>query len=195
MSPREKYEAPELAGQAAPHGVLDGRAVSESPVPLHRVDELAVHRDFKGAAFPRDQLDAGETRTELEHERFRESQRLGLVTALGAVGDLDLVRRGHAATRVAISRSSRTTSAFANFVVSSRIFASSPCRRTRTSSGRASTGASGETNSGCAAKISFRRFARISVTDAGRSIQWPSSRKSSSKKTNTGIDLNCPLFR
>src|SRR2546423_13379045 len=112
MSPREKYEAPELAGQAASHGVLDGRAVSESPIPLHRVDELAVHRDFKGAAFPRDELDGGETRAELEHERLREVEGLRLVTALGAGGDLDPVRRGHAAPRVAISRSSRTSSAF-----------------------------------------------------------------------------------
>ena len=74
-------------------------------------------------------------RAELEHEGLRQLEGLRLVAALGAVRDLDLVRdRGHAATRVAISRSSRTTSALANLAVSSRIFASSAWSRSRASS-------------------------------------------------------------
>src|SRR6266513_76647 len=86
-------------------------------------------------ASPLSQAAEGEPRAELEHQSLRELERLRLVTALSAIRDLDLVRdRGHAATRVAISRSSRTTSALANLAVSSRIFASSAWRRTRASS-------------------------------------------------------------
>src|SRR5438067_7068248 len=86
------------------------------------------------------------------------------------------VRGGYAATRLTSSRISRITSAFAKGVVSSRTFWSSVERRARTSSGSWSTGASGAPNSGCARKISARRFARSAVTEAGRSIQWPISR-------------------
>jgi Ca2+/H+ antiporter len=121
-------------GQASAHRGLDGSGIAEPAVACHGMDQLTVNRDIEGASIPWDQLDARETGAELEHERPREVERLGLVTAFGAVGDLDLVRGGHAATRVAISRSSRTTSAFANFVVSSRIFVSSACNRTRASS-------------------------------------------------------------
>src|SRR6185437_9670265 len=98
------------------------------------VDQIAVHGDLEGASIPRDQLDAGKPSAEFEHQCLRQVEGLWLVPALGAVRDLDLVRDGHAAMRVAISLSSRTTSALANFAVSSRIFASSACSRTRTSS-------------------------------------------------------------
>src|SRR6267143_6068478 len=124
------------------------------------MDELSVDGDLERAALPGDELYRGELGAKLQHEGLREVEGLRLVPAVGAIGDLDLVCCGHAATRVAISLSSRTTSAFANFVVSSRIFASSPCSFTRTSSASWSTGASGDPNSGCAAKICFRRFAR-----------------------------------
>src|SRR2546423_13470546 len=139
LSPREKYEAwisPASGGQASPHRVRDRFVFREAAVASHRVQEVSVQGDIERAALPRNELNAREPGAELEHQRLGELERLRLVAAFGAIRDLDLVRdRGHAATRVAIPRSSRTTSALANLAVSSRIFASSAWSRTRTSSG------------------------------------------------------------
>src|SRR2546428_2535652 len=97
----------------------------EPPVARHRVQKISVKGNLERAPIPRDELEGREPRAKLEHERLREVERLCLVAAVGAVRDLDFVRLGHAATRVAISRSSRTTSAFANFNVSCWIRTSS----------------------------------------------------------------------
>src|SRR2546427_8666431 len=111
----------------------------------------AFDRHVEGAGFPGDDLNGREPRTELVHQGLGEIQRLQLVAAFGAVGDLDPDRfPGHTATLLTSSRSSRCTSALANDTMFSRIFCSSACSLVRTSSGSWSTGASGEPNSGCA---------------------------------------------
>src|SRR5438309_4416502 len=131
--------------------------LGEAALALHRMHELAVGGDVEGAGLPGNDLDGREPRAELVHQRPREVERLRLVAAFGAVNDLDLDRfPGHTATLLTSSRSSRCTSALANDTVFSRIFCSSTCSRVRTSSGSRSTGASGDPNSGCAAKIFFR---------------------------------------
>src|SRR5712691_6571980 len=108
----------------------------EPALALHRMHQLAIHRDVECAGFPGDDLDCRELRAEFVHERFAEIQRLWLVTAFGAVGDLDLDRlAGHTATPLTSSRSSRCTSEFANETVASRICCSSAWSRVRTSSG------------------------------------------------------------
>src|SRR5581483_1024151 len=180
------------ARQCASHGVGDGLRFRKAAVAGHRVNELVRDANVEGAALPRDELDRRKLAAEFVHEGLREVERLRLVPALGAVRDLDLDRAHRTGCAATSSRSSRCTSAFANAVVSSRIFWSSACSRARTSSASWSTGASGEPNSGCAAKISRRLRARSSLTEAGRSIQWPSSRKRSSKKAMTGMDLYFP---
>src|SRR3990170_764184 len=142
------------------------------------------------AVLPGNDLYRAEALPELTHESAGELERLRLVAALGAVGDTDLERRAqavldppavpslcrappHVERPSTIARSSRTTSLFARSVVSSRIFCSCCCSRARTSSGSWSTGASGEPNSGCAAKTSRRLRARSSVTPSGRSMKTP----------------------
>src|SRR6266850_577452 len=98
------------------------------------MDKLTVDRNVERAVLPWDELDGRDVVREFEHQCLREVQRLRLITALGAVRDLDLDahRTGTAATS---SRSSRCTSPLANGVVSSRIFCSSAWSFVRTSSG------------------------------------------------------------
>src|SRR5437764_6757546 len=124
-----------LCSQAGAHLILDDGGIAEPAVACHGMDQLTVHGDIERPALPRNELDAREPGAELEHQSLCELERLRLVPALGAIRDLDPVRdRGHAATRVAISRSSRTTSALANLAFSSRIFVSSAWSCSRTSS-------------------------------------------------------------
>src|SRR5207244_11949074 len=115
-----------------PLPIFDRVVLGKPALTVHRVHELPIDRNVEGATFPRDELDGAEARTKLQHEGLREVERLWLITTLGAVRDLDLVRR-HAATRVTRDRKSRMTSPLAKAVVSSRICASSSWSRARTS--------------------------------------------------------------
>src|SRR5206468_11451585 len=79
--------------------------LGETTFALHRMHQVAVDGDVEAARFPGDDLDGREPRAELVHKGLSEIERLPLVAAFGAVGDLHPQRlSAHTATRLTSSR-------------------------------------------------------------------------------------------